>query len=47
MPRIMFFFDKQIAQLAERILIRPRDIDYRAGVFASEVTPGVRRRPLA
>ena len=41
MPRIMFFFDKQIAQLAERILIRPRDIDYRTNVFASKVTPGV------
>jgi dihydrolipoamide dehydrogenase len=41
MPRIMFFFDKQIAQLAERILIRPRDIDYRTNVFASKVTPGI------
>ena len=37
MPRIMFFFDKQIAQLAERLLIRPRNIDYRTGVFASKV----------
>ena len=44
MPRIMFFFDKQIAQLAERILIRPRDIDYRTNVFASKVTPGERVR---
>jgi len=41
MPRIMFFFDKQIAQLAERLLIRPRNIDYRTNVFASKVTPGV------
>jgi dihydrolipoamide dehydrogenase len=41
MPRIMFFFDKQIAQLAERLLIRPRNIDYRTGVFASKVTPGI------
>jgi len=41
MPRIMFFFDKQIAQLAERILIRPRNIDYRTNVFASKVTPGI------
>ena len=40
MPRIMFFFDKQIAQLAERLLIRPRNIDYRTNVFASKVTPG-------
>merc|ERR1719199_1440521 len=41
LPRIMFFFDRQIAQLAERILIRPRDIDYRTNVFASKVTPGI------
>merc|ERR1719298_102500 len=41
MPRIMFFFDKQIAQLAERLLVRPRNIDYRTNVFASKVTPGV------
>jgi len=41
MPRIMFFFDKQIAQLAERILIRPRNIDYKTGVLASKVTPGI------
>merc|ERR1719331_201749 len=41
MPRIMFFFDKQIAQLAERILIRPRNIDYKANVFATKVTPGI------
>jgi len=41
MPRVMFFFDKQIAQLAERLLIRPRAIDYRTNVFASKVTPGI------
>merc|ERR1719487_1888147 len=41
MPRIMFFFDKQIAQLAERLLVRPRKIDYRTNVFASKVTPGI------
>jgi len=41
MPRIMFFFDKQIAQMAERILIRPRNIDYKANVFATKVTPGI------
>jgi dihydrolipoamide dehydrogenase len=34
-------FDREIAKLAERILIRPRPIDYRTGVFASEVTPGI------
>ena len=31
-------FDREIAKLAERILIRPRPIDYRTGVFASEVS---------
>ena len=40
MPRIMFFFDQQIAKLAERLLIMPRKIDYRTNVFASKVTPG-------
>lgn len=34
-------FDKQIAQMAERVLIRPRPIDYFTGVFAAEVTPGI------
>ena len=34
-------FDREIAKQAERMLIRPRAIDYRTGVFASEVTPGV------
>jgi dihydrolipoamide dehydrogenase len=38
---IMPFFDREIAKLAERILIRPRDVDYRTGVFASKVTPGI------
>jgi len=41
MPRIMPFFDKQIAQQAEKILIRPRNIDSYTGVFAAEVLPGV------
>mmetsp|Transcript_53433 Transcript_53433/g.88724 ORF Transcript_53433/g.88724 Transcript_53433/m.88724 type:complete len:520 (+) Transcript_53433:51-1610(+) len=41
MPKMMPFFDKQIAQLADRMLIRPRPIDSYTGVFASEVTPGV------
>jgi len=40
MPRMMPFFDKQIAQLADRLLIRPRAIDSYTGVFASEVIPG-------
>ncbi len=41
MPKIMPGFDRGIAQLAERMLIRPRPIDYVTNVFASEVTPGV------
>ena len=34
-------FDLEIARLAERLLIKPRKIDYRTNVFASKVTPGV------
>jgi dihydrolipoamide dehydrogenase len=41
MPKMMPFFDRQIAQLADRILIRPRKIDSFVNVFASEVTPGI------
>ena len=37
MPRLMAFFDKQIAQQADKILIRPRNIDGYTNVFASEV----------
>ena len=40
LPDIMPTFDREIAKQAERILIRPRPIDYRTGVFASEVIPG-------
>ena len=42
----MFFFDKQIAQLAERILIRPRNIDYRTNVFVQGAHPGGARGRL-
>jgi len=38
---LMPTFDREIAKLAERLLIRSRPIDYRTGVFASEVTPGI------
>jgi len=38
---LMPTFDREIAKLAERLLIRDRPIDYRTGVFASEVTPGI------
>jgi len=41
MPRLMAFFDKQIAQQADKILIRPRNIDGYTNVFAAEVTPGL------
>lgn len=41
LPNIMPGFDREIAKMAERLLIRPRSIDYRTGVFASEVTPGI------
>merc|ERR1719473_13304 len=41
LPRIMPGFDLEVARLAERLLIKPRKIDYRTNVFASKVTPGV------
>jgi len=41
MPNIMPGFDKEIARLAERVLIKPRAIDYVTGVIATKVTPGV------
>merc|ERR1712100_41308 len=41
MDRIMPTFDTEIARIAERLLIKPCAIDYRTGVFASEVTPGI------
>jgi dihydrolipoamide dehydrogenase len=34
-------FDSEIRRLADRLLIKPRPIDYRTGVFASEVIPGI------
>jgi dihydrolipoamide dehydrogenase len=41
LPNLMPTFDKEIAKLAERLLIRDRAIDFRLGVFAAEVTPGI------
>jgi dihydrolipoamide dehydrogenase len=41
LPNLMPTFDKEIAKQAERLLIRDRPIDFRTGVFASEVTPGI------
>jgi dihydrolipoamide dehydrogenase len=44
---IMPTLDREIAKLAERLLIRERAIDYRTNVFASEVTPGIPgKRPV-
>jgi dihydrolipoamide dehydrogenase len=34
-------FDPEIRRLADRLIIKPRAIDSRTGVFASEVTPGI------
>jgi len=33
-------FDRDIAKLAERVLITPRDIETKVGVYAKKVTPG-------
>lgn len=33
-------FDREIAKLAQRVLINPRSIDYHTGVLATKVTPG-------
>jgi dihydrolipoamide dehydrogenase len=41
LPMLMPTFDREIAKQAERFLIRERAIDYRTGVFAAEVTPGI------
>jgi dihydrolipoamide dehydrogenase len=41
LPDLMPTFDREIAKQAERLLIRDRPIDYRTGVFASEVIPGI------
>lgn len=41
LPNIMPGFDREIAKMAERLLIRNRPINYRTGVFASEVIPGI------
>ena len=40
MPNIMPGFDREIAKLAQRLLIQGRPIDYHTNVIASKVTPG-------
>ncbi|KAJ8601554.1 hypothetical protein CTAYLR_005238 [Chrysophaeum taylorii] len=47
LDKLMPAFDREIARLAERLLLTPRGIDYRTGVFASKVTAGKRgERPV-
>lgn len=47
LDQLMPSFDREIARLAERLLLKPRGIDYRTGVFASRVTSGKRgERPV-
>ena len=33
-------FDREVAKLAQRVLINPRKIDWHTGVLATKVTPG-------
>lgn len=40
LEQLMPTFDPDIAKLAQRVLINPRDIETRAGVLAQKVTPG-------
>ncbi len=40
LDRVMPTFDKDIAKIASRTLIQSRDIDARAGLLASKVSPG-------
>jgi len=42
MPNIMPGFDREIAKLAQRLLINTRPIDFHTNVIASKVTPGAR-----
>lgn len=41
LPNLMPGFDKEIAKLAQRLLIQGRPIDFHTNVIASKVTPGV------
>ncbi len=41
MDKMMPGFDGEIAKMAQRVLINPRNIDYHTGVLASKVTPGI------
>ena len=41
MDDLMPGFDREVARLAQRLLINPRRIDWHTGVLATKVTPGV------
>ncbi|KAK9823539.1 hypothetical protein WJX72_003553 [[Myrmecia] bisecta] len=41
MDNLMPGFDKEVARIAQRVLINPRPIDWHTGVLATKVTPGV------
>jgi len=41
LDKLMPGFDNEIAKMAQRILVTPRNIDYHTGVLAAKVTPGV------
>ncbi|MCZ0901505.1 FAD-dependent oxidoreductase, partial [Microcoleus sp. HI-ES] len=40
LDQLMPTFDPDIAKLAERVLIAPRDIETKVGVLAKKITPG-------
>lgn len=40
LDQLMPGFDRDIAKLAERVLINPRDIETKVGIYAKKVTPG-------
>ncbi|MEM8778570.1 MAG: dihydrolipoyl dehydrogenase [Cyanobacteria bacterium P01_G01_bin.49] len=40
LDNLMPGFDPEISKIAERVLIKPRDIETYSGVFATKVTPG-------
>ncbi|KAL5201939.1 hypothetical protein ABZP36_012891 [Zizania latifolia] len=46
LDQLMPGFDPEIAKLAQRILINPRNIDYHTGVFASKITPAKDGKPV-
>jgi dihydrolipoamide dehydrogenase len=44
---LMPTFDPDVRKIADRLLVKPRAVDSRVGVFASEVTPGeIGKRPV-